>query len=135
MTNAIQGIDHVAITVVDLQRSTSFYCDVLGGHVANEYSMAGKVMIKQIMIGGAMLNVHAWGHGHPLVAARPTPGSADLCLRWNGPIDAAVAFLMSAQVEIVEGPVARDASTGEIGTSVYFRDPDGNLLELLSTIG
>jgi catechol 2,3-dioxygenase-like lactoylglutathione lyase family enzyme len=81
-----------------------------------------------------MLNVHRTDHGHPLVAAHPTPGATDLCFRWNAPIDAAVATLVAAGIEIIEGPVTRICSDNLEGQSVYFRDPDGNLIELLSTI-
>ena len=65
-------------------------------------------------------------------AHAPTPGSADLCFRWRGPIADAVGALERNGVAIVEGPVGRPASNGERGTSVYFRDPDENLIELLT---
>jgi catechol 2,3-dioxygenase-like lactoylglutathione lyase family enzyme len=81
-----------------------------------------------------MLNIHRAGHSHPLVAARPTTGAVDICFRWNAPIDAAVETLAAAGVEIIEGPVARICSDAIEGRSVYFRDPDGNLIELLSTV-
>jgi catechol 2,3-dioxygenase-like lactoylglutathione lyase family enzyme len=65
-------------------------------------------------------------------AVAPTPGSADLCLRWEGTIAEAVAQLTAAGVAVELGPVGRPASDGTRGESVYFRDPDGNLLELLT---
>ena len=63
----------------------------------------------------------------------PTRGSADLCFRFAGPVGDIVALLEGAGVDVVDGPVPRPASNGVLGTSVYFRDPDGNLLELLTT--
>ena len=67
-----------------------------------------------------------------LIARVPTPGSADFCFRWEGPIDDAVALLSSHDVPVTIGPVERVASNGVMGTSVYFNDPDGNLLEFLT---
>ncbi len=66
-------------------------------------------------------------------AAAPTPGSADICFRFRGLIDDAAAMLTGADVEVVDGPVPRLAADGSRGASVYCRDPDGNLIELLAT--
>ena len=63
------------------------------------------------------------------------PGSEDVCFRFDGPIAEAIALLEKNRVEIVDGPVPRPAADGKLGQSVYFRDPDGNLLEFLSTDG
>ena len=65
-------------------------------------------------------------------ATVPTPGSADLCFRYDGPVSAILATLAEHDVAVVDGPVPRPASDGSRGTSVYFRDLDGNLLELLT---
>lgn len=132
MTHPISRIDHVAVTVADLDLSTRFYIDVLGAVQVREYELDGRVMIRQLHIGGAMLNLHQTGHSHPIVAGRPTPGSLDICFRWEGPIAAAIARIEAAGVEISEGPGERFASNGAAGLSIYFRDPDGNLLELLT---
>jgi catechol 2,3-dioxygenase-like lactoylglutathione lyase family enzyme len=85
--------------------------------------------------GDQQLNVHGPGmEPHP-VAARPgPPGGADLCLVWEGAIEQAAAHLEAHGVEIEEGPVTRYGGRGQ-GTSVYFRDPDGSLLELISYAG
>ena len=135
MTLAISAIDHVAITVADLPAATAFYREVLSAEVVRDYEIDGRVMVLQLRIGGAMINVHQAGHSHPLVAARPTPGAVDLCFRWGAPIETAVEHLTAVGVEIIDGPVVRHASDGKAGMSVYFRDLDGNLLEFLSTAG
>ena len=132
MLHPISGIDHVAITVADLDRTTAFYATVLDAEHVRDYEIDGRVMVRQFHIGGAMINVHQQGHSHPLVAGRPTPGSVDICFRWEGPIAVAEARLNRAGVAIEEGPVERHAANGAPGLSVYFRDPDGNLLELLT---
>ena len=82
--------------------------------------------------GSQQLNVHGPGSSPDPVARIPVaPGGADLCFRWDGPIETAVEHLRAHGVEIELGPAKRHGARGE-GTSVYFRDPDGNLLELIS---
>lgn len=128
----IAHIDHVAVTTDDLDAFIDFYGRVLGAHVEQEYELDDRRSIVQLRVGGAMLNVHRAGHSHPLVAARPTPGAIDICFRWTSPIDKAADMLAAAGVEIIEGPVTRTCCDNLPGQSVYFRDPDGNLVELLS---
>ena len=135
MPNAISFIDHIAVTVSNLPDAIAFYRKALGAEVVREYEIDGRVTVIQLHVGGAMLNIHRAGQSHPLVAAKPTQGAIDLCVRWNAPIETAVAHLNDAGVEIIEGPDLRHASDGKAGMSVYFRDLDGNLLEFLSTVG
>jgi catechol 2,3-dioxygenase-like lactoylglutathione lyase family enzyme len=135
MVCAISGIDHVAVTVTDLDAAVAFYSRVLGAEVGWHYEHEGRVIIKQLRMGGAMLNLHQAGHGLTgLIAATPTPGAVDLCFRWSTPIADAVAHLNNVGVEIEGGPAERYASDGKAGMSVYFRDLDGNLLEFLTTV-
>ena len=129
----VEGIDHLAVTVTDLNRAVSFYERVLGAEVTNKIKLNGTIAVVEVHVGKAMLNVHQAGHGAPLVAAEPTPGAADIAFRWAAPISTAIRHLTAMGVEIIEGPVPRRASGGQAATSVYFRDQDGNLIELLST--
>src|SRR5262252_3586636 len=85
--------------------------------------------------GANLINVHLAAAPAEPHADRPTPGSVDLCFRWSGPIGSAVERLKAADVAILEGPVARIAADGSAASSVYFRDPDQNLIELLTTDG
>ncbi len=81
---------------------------------------------------GQQLNVHMPGSTpEPVARVRITPGNSDLCFVWDGPIDGAVAHLRTKGVGIELGPVQRTGAHGD-GTSVYFRDPDGSLLEIIS---
>lgn len=128
----ISGFDHIAITVADLDVSITFYERVLGAVVEESYEVDGRVIVKRVKIGGAMFNVHQQGNGVDLVARLPMPGSQDLCFRWEGTIKEAQARLEEAGVPVIEGPAPRFASDGRPAQSVYFRDPDGNLLELLA---
>ena len=129
---SISRIDHVAITTAQLDAFIAFYERVLGARVEQEYALGGLKSVVQLRVGSAMLNVHRTNHGHPLVAGHPTPGAIDLAFRWDAPIAGAVALLERNGVAIIEGPVRRTCCDNVEGTSVYFRDPDGNLIELLS---
>lgn len=128
----IAGFDHVAITVADLDATCRFYGDALDAAVEEAYTVDGKVVVKRVRIGGAVFNIHQQHNGIELVPRRPTPGSADVCLRWQGSIEAAKNHLESRNVAIIEGPVPRTTSSGTAGSSVYFLDPDGNLIELMA---
>jgi catechol 2,3-dioxygenase-like lactoylglutathione lyase family enzyme len=129
----VERIDHLAVTVTDLDGAVSFYERVLDAEVTNKIKLNGAVAVVEMHVGKAMLNVHQAGHGAPLVAAKATPGAVDIAFRWDAPISTAVIHLTAAGIEIIEGPVPRRASDGQPAMSVYFRDQDGNLIELLST--
>lgn len=120
-------LDHVVVAVSDYERSNAFYRDVLGAEVVE--IDRGRVAYR---IGGQQLNVHGPGATPEPRAADPVrPGNSDLCFAWDGTPDEAVAHLRAHGVEVELGPAARHGARG-IGTSVYFRDPDGSLLELIS---
>jgi catechol 2,3-dioxygenase-like lactoylglutathione lyase family enzyme len=122
------SLDHVVIAVSDWQRSSAFYRDVLGAELVDVG--AGRTAYR---FGDQQLNVHGPGvDPSPLVARDPVrAGNSDLCFRWPGPIDGALAHLRAQGVAIEEGPVRKFGARGP-GTSVYFRDPDGSLLELIA---
>ena len=123
----VAGLDHVVIAVTDYERSNAFYRDVLGAEVVD--LTYGRVGYR--LAGGIQLNVHGPGATPSPRAVDPVrPGNSDLCLRWEGTVDEARAHLESHGVEVIEGPTARIGARGE-GTSLYFRDPDGTLLELI----
>jgi len=131
--NRISGIDHIAITVSDLEAACRFYDRLFGAQTQVNYAPQGKPLVRQIALGGALLSVHQAGNGIELVARKPTIGSADICFRWDGGIASAVALLSERGVEIIEGPVPRHTADGSPSQSVYFRDPDANLIELMAT--
>jgi catechol 2,3-dioxygenase-like lactoylglutathione lyase family enzyme len=121
-------LDHVVIHVSDWERSNAFYREVLGAELIER----GGGPARHYRIGAQQLNVHGPGtKPYPVAAHEPGPGSADLCFEWEGPIADAVRHLESHGVEVIEGPSERYGAWGA-GTSVYFRDPDGSLLELIS---
>jgi catechol 2,3-dioxygenase-like lactoylglutathione lyase family enzyme len=126
-------IDHVAITVADVLATAAFYDRLFGAEVLKDHHMDGRRIIQVLRIGGVQLSVHQLGNGLDLVAARPTPGSVDICFRFAGPIGSAVRLLREHGVEIVDGPSPRTDNQGNPAQSVYFRDPDGNLVELMAS--
>lgn len=132
----VRGFDHVAITVDDVERTVRFYCDVLGAEAlyVDRFRDDGFPVVS-LVIGANRINVHPSPPrvADKLVAHRPTPGSQDLCFRWDGPISTAVALFEQHGLPVVEGPVPRVAADGSRGISVYSVDPDGNLIELLTT--
>jgi catechol 2,3-dioxygenase-like lactoylglutathione lyase family enzyme len=129
----ISGFDHLAITCNDVDASIDFYARVLGAELLLAEQWRSRQMPVAIMqIGANRLSLHQAAAPAKPHAQAPTPGSVDLCFRWEGPITAAVDHLAAQGVAVIEGPVGRPASNGERGTSVYFRDLDGNLLELLT---
>ena len=127
-------IDHVAITVADVDRTHAFYARLFGAEVVRNHEIDGRLIVRIIRIGGAVqLSVHQLGNGVDLVAARPTPGAEDICFRFSGTIEQAAALLRMHGVEIIDGPSPRENNRMQPSQSVYFRDPDGNLVELMAT--
>jgi catechol 2,3-dioxygenase-like lactoylglutathione lyase family enzyme len=128
----IAGFDHLAITVADVERTFTWYRRVLGAGVLYEREWRdGKIPVVSLQIGGNRINVHSAAAPASPHADAPTPGSADLCFRWLGTVEAAQKLLAASGVAVIEGPVPRTSADGCRGQSVYFRDPDANLLELL----
>jgi len=122
----IDRIDHVVLTVRDVDATCGFYSQVLGMRVVT--FGAGR---KALAFGAQKFNLHEAGREFEPKADKPTPGSADLCLIAGVPLAQVVAHLDACGVRILEGPVARTGATGPI-QSVYFRDPDRNLIEVSS---
>jgi catechol 2,3-dioxygenase-like lactoylglutathione lyase family enzyme len=120
-------LDHVVIAVSNWERSNLFYRDVLGAELVR---LDGERWAYRF--GDQQLNVHGPGATPGPVAANPVkPGNSDLCFTWEQTADEAVAHLRSHGVEPELGPVERLGGRGQ-GSSVYFRDPDGSLLELIT---
>jgi catechol 2,3-dioxygenase-like lactoylglutathione lyase family enzyme len=122
-------LDHCVIAVANVERSNAFYRDVVGLEVLQR---GGGYVYRA---GDQRLHVHSPGLSpHPVAAVPVRPGGSDLCFVWEGAIAAARNHLRRLGVEIVEGPVEREGAAGA-GRSVYFRDPDGSLLEFISYEG
>ena len=124
----IASIDHIVLTVKDIEKTVHFYQSVLGMEV--ELFGGNRVALK---FGNQKLNLHKDGSELEPKARRPVPGSVDLCFIAETATEAAMEHVRSKGVDIIEGPVTRTGATGKI-RSFYFRDPDGNLIEVANPV-
>jgi catechol 2,3-dioxygenase-like lactoylglutathione lyase family enzyme len=122
---SLDRLDHLVLTVADIDATCAFYRRVLGIEVRS-FGAQGR---KALNFGRHKINLHQRGREFEPKATRPTPGSGDLCFIAAVPLDAVIAHLAACDVAIEEGPVDRTGATGPI-RSVYIRDPDGNLIEI-----
>lgn len=120
----ITNIDHIVLTVRDIDQTVQFYESVLG--MTKETFGEGRVALK---FGNQKINLHRHGQESEPKANAPLPGSEDLCFLTETKLEEAIEHVRSKGVEIIEGPVERTGATGPI-ISFYFRDPDKNLVEV-----
>ena len=124
----IDHLDHLVLTVQDIQTTCEFYSRVLG---MQEVTFAeGR---KALQFGNQKINLHQKGKEFDPKAQHPTPGSADLCFLTSIPIEHVIAHLQTCNVSLLLGPVERTGATKSL-LSIYFRDPDGNLLEVSNAL-
>ena len=120
----IKNIDHIVLTVSNIERTKYFYCELL--EMTYEDFGEGRRALK---FGTSKINLHLAGHEFEPKAHLAKPGTADLCFIIEGELEEMQARLVAAGIAILEGPVARTGARGSI-TSIYVRDPDLNLIEL-----
>lgn len=124
----IKGLDHLVLTVKDIEVTCKFYSSVMGMEV--QTFGAGR---KALKFGNQKINLHQYGKEFEPKAIRPTPGSADLCFITDTPIEEIIESLEKHGIAIIDGPIERTGALGSIN-SVYFRDPDFNLIEVSNYI-
>ncbi|CAI0696049.1 VOC family protein [Serratia ficaria] len=124
----IERLDHLVLTVTDIERSCRFYQQVLGFDVVTFRDDR-----KALAFGHQKINLHQAGHEFEPKAHQPTPGSADLCFLAATPLAEVIEELNDLGVIIEEGPVERTGAGGPI-VSVYLRDPDNNLIEIANSL-
>jgi catechol 2,3-dioxygenase-like lactoylglutathione lyase family enzyme len=120
----IERLDHLVLTVHDVEKTMAFYVNVLGMQ-----SVSFGANRRALSFGHQKINLHPASAPLKPHALHPTPGSADLCFITSTPLAEVIAQLADAGVAIEAGPVERTGAAGPI-SSIYFRDPDGNLIEL-----
>jgi catechol 2,3-dioxygenase-like lactoylglutathione lyase family enzyme len=123
MKFTIDRLDHLVLTVADLDATVAFYTSALGMELITFGTR------KALRFGAQKINLHQAGKEFEPKAKYPTPGSGDICLITTSPLDEVVAHLQGQGVVIELGPVNRDGAMGEI-RSIYLRDPDANLIEI-----
>ena len=121
---AIDRLDHFVLTVANIDVTCAFYKRVLGMRPVK--FGPGRVALS---FGRQKINLHPAGNEYEPKAKDPTPGSGDICFISETTINDMIAHLESEEVEIIEGPGSKTGALGPI-TSIYFRDPDGNLVEV-----
>lgn len=120
----LQRLDHLVLTVADIDATVAFYERVMGMRAITFGE--GR---RALRFGEQKINLHEVGREFEPRALRATPGSADLCFLTNEPVEALLGELAALEVAVEVGPVTRSGALGPI-RSVYFRDPDGNLIEV-----
>ncbi|WP_119069847.1 VOC family protein [Rubrobacter indicoceani] len=123
----VDRLDHLVLTVSDVDATCDFYARTLGLRVVG-FGRHGR---RALWFGGQKINLHQQGGEFEPKSEHPTPGSADLCFVARDGIPDVISHLENCGVEIIEGPILREGALGEM-VSVYFRDPDGNLIEVSS---
>ncbi len=124
----IDSLDHLVLTAKDIETTASFYSLVLGMEVIS--FGGGRTALS---FGAQKINLHQHKNEFEPRAQYPTPGSADLCFITSVPLPEVIKHLSSCNVAVIEGPVRRTGATGPI-LSVYFRDPDMNLIEVSNRV-
>jgi len=124
MSIVIDRIDHIVLTVFDIDRTLDFYTRVLG---MEAITFAGGR--RGLAFGQQKLNLHQAGQEFEPKALKPGPGAIDLCFIATSTLAEVIETLRAEGVAIIEGPVAKTGALGPM-QSVYFRDPDGNLIEV-----
>jgi catechol 2,3-dioxygenase-like lactoylglutathione lyase family enzyme len=127
MAFTVETLDHLVLTVAQLDATTDFYSEVLGMDVI---TYNGR---KALAFGEQRINLHQRGHEFNPKAAHPTPGAGDLCFITSTPLEEVMEYLGALRVHIEEGPVERTGAMSQI-RSIYIRDPDHNLVEISNYI-
>ncbi|MDE3175734.1 MAG: VOC family protein [Pseudomonadota bacterium] len=125
----IDRLDHLVLTVADVSATCAFYERVMGMRVVT-FDHARKAL----RFGRQKINLHQAGAEFEPRAVRPVTGLGDLCFISETPMAEIVAGLAAEGVAVIDGPVVRSGALGAM-VSVYFRDPDGNLIEVANYAG
>jgi catechol 2,3-dioxygenase-like lactoylglutathione lyase family enzyme len=124
----IDSLDHLVLTVKNLDVTCAFYAKVLGMEIVTFDADR-----KALSFGSQKINLHQQGNELEPKAEKPTPGSGDLCFITSVPMVEVISHIEACGINIIEGPVQRTGAKGPI-ISIYFRDPDMNLLEVSNHI-
>jgi len=122
---SVDRLDHIVLTVADIDKACEFYGRVLG----MEKIVFGTPARVALGFGQQKINLHPIVNDYDTKARHPLPGSADICLITVVPLNDVIDHLRACGIDIIEGPIAKSGAMGPLN-SVYFRDPDGNLIEV-----
>jgi catechol 2,3-dioxygenase-like lactoylglutathione lyase family enzyme len=117
-------LDHLVLTVKNLETTVKFYTEVLG--MRKENFGENRIALK---FGNQKINLHELGNEYEPKTNKPTPGSADLCFITKEKLENVIEHINRLGIRIIEGPITRTGANGKI-KSIYIRDPDENLIEI-----
>jgi catechol 2,3-dioxygenase-like lactoylglutathione lyase family enzyme len=120
----VDSLDHLVLTVKNLETTLKFYTEVLG--MKKEIFGENRIALK---FGNQKINLHELGNEYEPKAKKPTPGSADLCFITKEKLENVIEHINRLGIRIIEGPITRTGANGKI-KSIYIRDPDENLIEI-----
>ena len=126
-------IDHIVITVKDINKSISFYSNILEMELQEFYSLSDNTTRKSLKFGNQKINLHEALNPFSPHAKHPSPGAVDICFISTKPISEWIDRLKKNKINIEDGPVQKTGANGPI-LSIYIRDPDENLIEISNTI-
>ncbi len=126
-------IDHVVITVIDINKSIHFYSNILGMEMQEFLSSTDNVKRKSLKFGNQKINLHESSNPFKPHANNPLPGTMDICFLSEIQIDDWIKTFNEFNIEIEDGPVEKTGANGPI-KSIYVRDPDKNLIEISNQI-
>lgn len=126
-------LDHIVLTVEDIEKTAAFYERALG--FEREFFRGPQGQPRHALrFGRQKINLQDRTTDTPTKAKTPGFGSGDFCLIAAVPLDEVIAHLREQEIELVAGPVPRQGALGPL-RSIYFRDPDGNLVEVAEYVG
>ncbi|WP_371170390.1 VOC family protein [Aliiroseovarius sp. 2305UL8-7] len=129
----LTALDHLVLTVADIEATIAFYEGILGMR-SEQFRPSDGSSRWALSFGSQKINLHPKCGEFDPKAKHPTPGSADLCFLSDTPLEDWISHLEEAEIDIEEGPTSRTGATGPI-RSIYVRDPDQNLIEISNHIG
>jgi len=125
----LTSIDHIVLTANDMDKTVSFYCDILGMTIEDFTPSGGGETRKSLKFGNQKINLHHADAPYKPHAKNPVSGAVDICFLSSTPIEKWQEIFTKNKVEIEDGPVQKTGATGPI-MSIYVRDPDQNLIEI-----
>ena len=123
------SIDHIVLTVNDINQSVNFYSNILGMELKEFYSEFDQTFRKSLIFGYQKINLHDASNPYKPHAKYPSPGGFDICFLSQKPVSEWLIILKKNKINIEDGPVKKTGATGPI-LSIYVRDPDKNLIEI-----
>ena len=127
------NIDHVVITVSDINKSIDFYSNILGMELQEFSSSTDNVKRKSLKFGKQKINLHEASKPFKPHAHNPLPGTMDICFISEINVNEWIKIFDNFDIKIEDGPVKKTGANGPI-RSIYIRDPDKNLIEISNQI-